>query len=552
MGRFVGSSINRGSGGGGGGSGTIVQTDTFTRATGITTDANNNVTEITVGTEGNKYNAIQYNAVGLITAYNEIINDNTKGFSLAYDSQNLVTSITEVSEWAAFSLSPSTTSVNEGSSVTFTLTSTLQADGTTLYYDTNLDDADFSGSTENGSFTVNSNSGTFSVTLASDLATEGTESMNARIYSDSGRTNLLATSGNVTVNDTSTAPLITGYLFHAGGYNQQTTHNWTVPAGVSYISVVCVGGGGAGETDHDGASGGGGGLAYKNNISVTAGSTVTVKVGGGGFATSNQTDCPDGQTSSCSVGGVTYAVANGGRGGDGNQSANNWYDNSNSFPNTNSDGGGAGGAGFHGSGFRSGGGGAGGYQGSGNTSSGRGCNRGNYSNPQNGNGGGGGGGCGSNGSSAYYSGGGGGTGVYGQVSNGAAGDANSNSSPDSADDFAGKGGSTAYTTGLRGYCVEESNSTFAYGSDLGNGYNRSTQANFHGSSHTTPDGGFPGGGGGGGNSSSSAGCGGHGVVRIVVGLVSGSARTFPQTNVDMSTQYTGGQAETTIGSQLMY
>lgn len=553
MGRFVGSSINRGSGGGGGGSGTIVQTDTFTRATGITTDANNNVTEITVGTEGNKYTAIQYNSVGLITAYNETINDNTKGFALAYDSQNLVTSITEVSEWASYSLSPDATNINEGSSITFTLTTTLVADGTTFYYDTNLADADFSGSTENGSFTVNSNTGSFTVTLANDLATEGAESMHARLYTDSGRTNQIATSTSVNVNDTSTAPLVTGYLFHAGGYNQQTTHNWTVPAGVTYISVVCVGGGGAGESDHDGASGGGGGLAYKNNISVTAGSTVTVKVGGGGFATSNGVkNAPDGYASQIEYGGTTYAVAGGGSGADGNSSSNNWYSNSQSFPNTNSDGGGHGGSGFHGGGFRSGGGGAGGYSGGGQTSSGRGCNRANYNNPQDGSNGGGGGANGSNGSSSYYSAGGGGTGVYGQGNNGQQGDANGNQSPDSPTDYDGKGGSTAYTTGLRGYSVETNNSTFAYGSDLGNGYNRSSQASLQGSSHTTPDGGFPGGGGGGGNSGSTGGCGGHGCVRIVTGLVSGSVRAFPTTNVDMSTNYSGGTAETTTGTQLMY
>ena len=551
MGRYVGSSINKGSGGGGG-SGTIVQTDSFTRATGITTDANNNVTSIEVGSEGNKYTAIKYNAVGLITAYNETISDNTKGWSLAYDSQNLVTSISEVDEWASYSLAAGASSVNEGGTLAFTLTSTLVPDSTTLYYDTNLADADFSGSTENGSFTVTGNSGTFSVTLANDTTTEGAELMNARIYDDSGRTNLLATSGTVTVNDTSLEPPLSGVLFHAAGYNQQTTHNWTVPSGVTYISVVCVGGGGAGESQHDAASGGGGGLAYKNNISVTAGQTVTVKVGGGGFATTNQTDCPDGNTSQVEYGGTTYAVANGGKGGDGNQSSNNWYNNTNSFPNTNSDGGGGGGAGFHGSGFRSGGGGAGGYSGGGNTGSGRGCNRNNYSDPEPGSNGGGGGGNGSNGSSAWYSGGGGGTGVYGQGSNGDRGDSNGNSSPDDETDFAGKGGSTAYTTGLRGYCVESNNSTFAYGSDLGNGYNRSTQANFHGSSHTTPDGGFPGGGGGGGNSGSSAGCGGHGCVRIVFGQVSSANRTFPTTNVDMSTQYTGSQAETTVGTQLMY
>ena len=546
MGRYVGSSINKGSGGGGG-SGTIVQTDTFTRSTGITTDANNNVTSIVIGDEGNKYEGIKYNSVGLITAYNETINDETKGFALVYDSQHLVTSITEVPEWTFVNVSPASSSVNEGATVAINV-STNGADGT-YYWDT---DSDADITTNSGSFSISGGTGSFNITTENDLSTEGAETLAVRVYSGSVGGSLLGT-GSLTINDTSVAPLVSGQVFHASGYNATATHNWTVPSGVTSISVVCVGGGGGGETQHDAASAGGGGLAYKNNITVTAGQVVTVKVGGGGFATSNGvTDAPDGGDSYITYGGVNYAVAGGGKGGDGNQSSNNWYDNSASFPNTNSDGGGAGGAGFHGSGFRSGGGGAGGYNGGGNTSSGRGCNSSNYSAPQTGQNGGGGGGNGYNGSSPYYSGGGGGTGVYGEGTSGTKSDANGNNSPDNSTDFAGKGGSEANNTGLRGYCVEDNSSTYACGSNLGNGYDRGTQASLHGSSHHTPDGGFPGGGGGGSNSGSSAGCGGHGIVRIVYGLVSSAQRTFPSTNVGDSTSYSGGIAEGVNGTQLMY
>ena len=557
MGRYVGLSINKGTGGGGG-SGTIVSTSAYTKATGIATAANNNVLSVTLG--DNTYRSIQYNTVGLITGFNEKIGDEEKGYSLTYDSgTNLVSTITQQDNtFAVYGFTSSPGPLNEGASGTFNVSTEGVADSTTLYYDTNLSDSDFSGSTENGSFTITSNAGSFSVTLAEDLTTEGTEYMIASIYTDAGRTKQVASSASVTINDTSEASTVPGgTIFHAtSGWNQQTSHSWTIPVGVSYVSVVCVGGGGGGETNHDGASAGGGGLAYKNNIAVVAGQTATVVVGGGGFATSNGvTDAPDGNASYFEYGGTQYAVANGGRGGDGNQSTNNWYSNTNSFPNTNSDGGGMGGAGFHGSGFRSGGGGAGGYNGGGNTTSGFGCNRANYSGPGNGQAGGGGGGCGNNGGSPYYSAGGGGTGVYGQGSNGAAGDANGNSSPDNSTDYDGKGGSPKYTTGLRGYSVESSNSTFAYGSDLGNGYNRSSQANnYHGSSHTTPDGGFPGGGGGGSNGGSSAGCGGHGCVRVVWGEVNSAIRQFPTTGVDRTDQYSEGSGvtETVVGTQKMY
>ena len=59
-------------------------------------------------------------------------------------------------------------------------------------------------------------------------------------------------------------------------YTTTGTHSWTCPAGVNYVSVVCIGGGGGGMSYGSPASsytyamngGGGGGLAWMNNISV--------------------------------------------------------------------------------------------------------------------------------------------------------------------------------------------------------------------------------------------------------------------------------------------
>lgn len=546
MARYVGLSINKGTGGGGG----SVKTEPFTRATGISTDSNNNVTEVTLG--DTKYTQVKYNNVGLVTGFNETINGTKKGWILNYDSEGLVTSIDERSAPhfdPTYSVSTTSTAVNEGASITFEVTTTELSDGTTLYYDTNLDDSDFSGSTENGSFTITSGAATFTVTLANDTFTEGAETLTARLYDDAGRTNEVATSNSVTINDTSLSLPLGDALFHAAAVNAQASYSWTVPTGVTSISVVCVGGGGSGEQNHDGASGGGGGLAYKNNISVTPGGTVSVYVGGGGYGTNGQTDAPDGQPSYIQYNGTQYAIANGGTGGDGNQGSG-YITNSQSYPGTNSDGGGDGGCGLHWSGCRMSGGGAGGYNGGGEQSSGYAGNNpyAGVGNNGNGSGGGGGGGTSANGSSPYYSAGGGGTGVYGQGSNGAAG--SYSSSPSNATDFCGKGGSTAYNTGLRGYSVESPNNTYAAGSNLGNGYDRSTPTN--GQSGTRPDGGFPGGGGGGGNSGHSCGQGGHGVVRIVWGSVSGSARAFPSTNVNRVDNYDVTKSETVYGSQKMY
>ena len=72
--------------------------------------------------------------------------------------------------------------------------------------------------------------------------------------------------------------LLGGHRSLSEGQETFTTtgsHTWTVPAGVTSVSVVCIGAGGA-----SGMNGGGGGaLAYGNDISVTAGSTISLQVG---------------------------------------------------------------------------------------------------------------------------------------------------------------------------------------------------------------------------------------------------------------------------------
>lgn len=61
------------------------------------------------------------------------------------------------------------------------------------------------------------------------------------------------------------------------------TYYFTVPAGVTKISAVAIGAGGGGAGGiNDGGGGGGGALQYLNEISVTAGETLTIVVGTGG------------------------------------------------------------------------------------------------------------------------------------------------------------------------------------------------------------------------------------------------------------------------------
>ena len=187
------------------------------------------------------------------------------------------------------------------------------------------------------------------------------------------------------------------------------TYQWTAPADVTSVCVVCIGGGAGGDNGYGTYSGGGGGLGYKNNISVTPGQSYTVVVGAGG-----------------SGAGQSYSAVNGGAGGD------SYFMNANTVRGAGGtrgsggsytgDGGGTGGAGTTISGGSGGGGGgAGGYSGNG----GAGSNSGNGSA---GSGGGGGGGAtgvyGSNyfgGSQGTRAGAGGGTGIYGEGTSGVAG-----------------------------------------------------------------------------------------------------------------------------------
>ena len=337
-------------------------------------------------------------------------------------------------------------------------------------------------------------------------------------------------------------------IFHADGPNSTKQYTWEVPDGIDKISVVSVGAGGGGEANHDGAGGGGGALSYKNNIAVSGGDQITVYVGGGGMCQGWGNYGPNGGDSYITHSSQTYAYAGGGTGGKGNYSSQ--CHNIPGGNNSNGDGGGNGGASSHYSGCRQAGGGAGGYNGGGQSNSGRVGNP-SYSgcSSQAGQNGGGGGGSSANGSSSWYSNGGGGTGVYGQGSNGARGGASGNSYSNSEWDFCGKGGSSKHNTGLRGYSNRSSNSSFA---GTGSGYNRYHPSYNSYNSYTCPDGGFPGGGAGGGNSGDAYGMGAHGMVRIVYGQVDGADRAFPDTNVDLSTQYDENATIEENGTQKMY
>jgi predicted RecA/RadA family phage recombinase len=106
-----------------------------------------------------------------------------------------------------YSISVSKKIVNEGASLVCTVTTTQISNGTILYWkinnkSTTVEDFDLTS----GSFTITSNVGTFAIPITADLLTEGRETFSISIRTGSQSGNLVATSSEVTINDTSLTP----------------------------------------------------------------------------------------------------------------------------------------------------------------------------------------------------------------------------------------------------------------------------------------------------------------------------------------------------------
>jgi hypothetical protein len=126
---------------------------------------------------------------------------------------------------------PSTTSANEGTSVTFTVTTTNVPNGTVLTWlivwtgiGSAPNGSDFTDGQLMGTVTINSNTGSFVRTLVNDSLTEGVEQFQGRLWNG---VSVLADSATVYINDTSTTP--TAFTFtetissnFTGGYNLRT------------------------------------------------------------------------------------------------------------------------------------------------------------------------------------------------------------------------------------------------------------------------------------------------------------------------------------------
>lgn len=104
-------------------------------------------------------------------------------------------------------ITESATSVDEGGSVTFNISGSNIPNGTYYYTiseeEGTIASTDFNPANLDGSFTVNNNSGSLTITLAEDLTSEGTDRFRIQLRRDSVSGNIIATSNAITVGDTS-------------------------------------------------------------------------------------------------------------------------------------------------------------------------------------------------------------------------------------------------------------------------------------------------------------------------------------------------------------
>lgn len=129
-----------------------------------------------------------------------------------------------------FTITPTTSSFNEGSSVTFVVSTTNVTSGTVLFYSisgTGITASDFTSGSLTGSFVITTGSGSFTLTAVNDLTTEGNESFTASVRVGSTSGTIVATSSAVTLNDTSLTPSAT-ITASADPINEGVTFTGTV------------------------------------------------------------------------------------------------------------------------------------------------------------------------------------------------------------------------------------------------------------------------------------------------------------------------------------
>ena len=148
------------------------------------------------------------------TIANDLLSEGQETFFLSIRTDSITGTVVGTSSTItvnnvepSYSLSPSATTVNEGDTVTMTVSGSNIPNGT--YYWTieqqsgALTASDFSGSSLNGTVSIISNSGSFNLSIIADRITETEETFLVNLRKDSITGDVVASSSIVVVNDTS-------------------------------------------------------------------------------------------------------------------------------------------------------------------------------------------------------------------------------------------------------------------------------------------------------------------------------------------------------------
>lgn len=173
-----------------------------------------------------------------------------------------------------YAVSASPTTINEGATATFTVTTTNVANGTTLHWTTagTAVAADFVDNTTFGTVVINNNTGTITRTATNDITTEGSETFTLSLRTGSSVGTVVATSQTVTINDTSLTPATTTI------YNATRCDN-----------------GASGTIQYNGPNNLTAGVVVKNHLNVCY-TIVSVNTGGtanAGYIVSEHSTCND-------------------------------------------------------------------------------------------------------------------------------------------------------------------------------------------------------------------------------------------------------------------
>jgi RTX calcium-binding nonapeptide repeat (4 copies) len=154
-------------------------------------------------------------------------NPKIMGVNSANEVRDIINKIYKLTT-ATYTLTPSAAAINEGSTLTISVATTDVASGTALYYSLSgigINTADFSSGSLTGSGTVSSSgSFAFSHALANDQITEGTETLEIKLFSDSDRTVQVGSTASVSIADTSLGLALTYY----NSNTNKTLDTWNV------------------------------------------------------------------------------------------------------------------------------------------------------------------------------------------------------------------------------------------------------------------------------------------------------------------------------------